>query len=647
MTVEVDGRPLYQWPVSTGKGAQYDTPNGKFKAFRMERDHFSKEWDDAPMPHSIFFTQKGHAIHGSFDVKRLGTPASHGCVRLAPPNAKTLFELVEREGVLNTTVVLTGVAPSGAPLWRGGARRLQTISTESMSSSRRRSSARATARTSRSTAIRNTPSRSTCSRSTPSPSNTGSRNTSRSANRRRCRAGYVLSRSLQRAGLPAARPRSLFPFDSHARRAGPESLSKGRLRVAAIALQIWRPGAPWLADMTRLGQCGRRGDGRAACGCHRIASSASPRAQDPRSISRRRRRPPRVRSSRCAKGPMGNAAFGLEPRDRGAARADALVGGAPGTRAGPTPLPAPASAMSSPGTAFRQPAGQIRAFGNNQFVAGFTNPRSEPACETRTPQLRQVQALATATRCSPCARGFRSIPCPANAISPACARHRDAVVATENGLPVGRRHHATADRRDCRQHNLTILATQRSALTGATLVHFRIDGNRAARDVVRAMEAERIVSQPNYVYVIGQGARGRDRGSRDPQYVANKLRLASTQDRDWQGRDSRRHRQRIDQQHPNLRRALPSGSTRWANRIGRICTAPAWRARSSRKAPAGCGTRRADARVHAFSTGGTQQSPQATTQSIIAGPRLGDVERRHASINMSFAGPTIRSSRSR
>src|SRR6185503_3860881 len=115
MTVAVDGRPLYQWPVSTGKGARYDTPSGKFKAFRMERDHFSKEWDDAPMPFSIFFTQKGHAIHGSYDVKRLGTPASHGCVRLAPANAEKLYALVEQEGVLNTTVVLTGVAPSGAP----------------------------------------------------------------------------------------------------------------------------------------------------------------------------------------------------------------------------------------------------------------------------------------------------------------------------------------------------------------------------------------------------------------------------------------------------------------------------------------------------------------------------------------------------
>ena len=87
MTVEKDGRALYQWPVSTGK-AGFDTPSGKFKAFRMERDHYSKEWDDAPMPFSIFFTQKGHAIHGSLDTKNIGRPASHGCVRLTPANAE-------------------------------------------------------------------------------------------------------------------------------------------------------------------------------------------------------------------------------------------------------------------------------------------------------------------------------------------------------------------------------------------------------------------------------------------------------------------------------------------------------------------------------------------------------------------------------
>ena len=113
MTVALDGRPLYQWPVSTGR-AGYDTPSGKFKAFRMERDHFSKEFDDAPMPFSVFFTEKGHAIHGSYD-RRIGQPASHGCVRLSPANAETLYKLVEQEGVTNTTVVLTGTIPSKAP----------------------------------------------------------------------------------------------------------------------------------------------------------------------------------------------------------------------------------------------------------------------------------------------------------------------------------------------------------------------------------------------------------------------------------------------------------------------------------------------------------------------------------------------------
>jgi lipoprotein-anchoring transpeptidase ErfK/SrfK len=65
----------------------------------MEKEHYSKEWDDAPMPYSIFFTDAGHAIHGSHAVSRLGRPASHGCVRLAPANARTLFDLVKAEGL--------------------------------------------------------------------------------------------------------------------------------------------------------------------------------------------------------------------------------------------------------------------------------------------------------------------------------------------------------------------------------------------------------------------------------------------------------------------------------------------------------------------------------------------------------------------
>lgn len=107
MTVTVDGQRKYVWPVSTGARG-YDTPSGSFRPFRMEKEHFSKEWDDAPMPHSVFFTGRGHAIHGSYYVKSLGRRASHGCVRLAPQNAATLFSLVQKAGMKNTRITLRG-----------------------------------------------------------------------------------------------------------------------------------------------------------------------------------------------------------------------------------------------------------------------------------------------------------------------------------------------------------------------------------------------------------------------------------------------------------------------------------------------------------------------------------------------------------
>jgi hypothetical protein len=113
MIVAKDDMPLYDWPVSTGQ-RNYDTPDGVYQPFRMEARHFSREWDDAPMPHSIFFTKIGHAIHGSYDIKRLGHPASHGCVRLHPDNAAILYKLVRAEKMANTRVVLTGAIPGGA-----------------------------------------------------------------------------------------------------------------------------------------------------------------------------------------------------------------------------------------------------------------------------------------------------------------------------------------------------------------------------------------------------------------------------------------------------------------------------------------------------------------------------------------------------
>ena len=106
MSVRVDGVNRYNWPVSTGR-AGYATPSGTFTPFRMEAEHFSQEWDDAPMPYSIFFTRKGHAIHGSYHGG-LGMPRSHGCVRISPGNAAILYSLVQAEGLGRTKVVLTG-----------------------------------------------------------------------------------------------------------------------------------------------------------------------------------------------------------------------------------------------------------------------------------------------------------------------------------------------------------------------------------------------------------------------------------------------------------------------------------------------------------------------------------------------------------
>ncbi|MFZ0671524.1 MAG: L,D-transpeptidase [Pseudolabrys sp.] len=112
MTVFLDGVEKYVWPVSTGQ-AGYSTPSGTYTATSMNEIWYSKEWDNAPMPHSVFFRKDGYAIHGSYEVKNLGRPASHGCVRISPANATTLYALVKKIGLKNTEVVLTGVTPGG------------------------------------------------------------------------------------------------------------------------------------------------------------------------------------------------------------------------------------------------------------------------------------------------------------------------------------------------------------------------------------------------------------------------------------------------------------------------------------------------------------------------------------------------------
>lgn len=105
MFVSIDGEQLHEFDVSTGRKG-HATPTGKWGVERMHRKYYSKKYDGAPMPHSIFF-YKGYAIHGTTDIKRLGRVASHGCVRLHPQNAKLLFDLVKEVGAANTTIRVT------------------------------------------------------------------------------------------------------------------------------------------------------------------------------------------------------------------------------------------------------------------------------------------------------------------------------------------------------------------------------------------------------------------------------------------------------------------------------------------------------------------------------------------------------------
>ena len=104
MTVSEDGNLLYSWSVSTARKG-YRTPRGSFRPVRMHKMWYSRKYDWSPMPYSIFF-HGGYAIHGTDAIGSLGRPASHGCIRLHPANARTLYQLVQAHGPRNTRIIL-------------------------------------------------------------------------------------------------------------------------------------------------------------------------------------------------------------------------------------------------------------------------------------------------------------------------------------------------------------------------------------------------------------------------------------------------------------------------------------------------------------------------------------------------------------
>lgn len=104
MTVSENGKFLYSWRVSTARKG-YRTPRGNFRPTRLHKMWYSRKYDMSPMPYSIFF-YGGYAIHGTDAIRSLGRPASHGCIRLHPSNARTLYNLVKARGAGNARIVL-------------------------------------------------------------------------------------------------------------------------------------------------------------------------------------------------------------------------------------------------------------------------------------------------------------------------------------------------------------------------------------------------------------------------------------------------------------------------------------------------------------------------------------------------------------
>jgi hypothetical protein len=384
---------------------------------------------------------------------------------------------------------------------------------------------------------------------------------------------------------------------------------------------------------------------------------------DPRA-PKKQQPPAKGPAQQMRKGPMGNAVVGpnrMGPRG---------PMGAPGGPRGPMAAPAgPQGAHlgpnanpnmrgpGGPGFANRDPRanafnkGPNARFGNqpgNQGrfgqPRGFTNrdPRLR-AVNAGTPQMRQAQRFTHRSEMLAFRARLPTYPLPGErnfSGIPPVAETR--FVTTEMVCQWGPDITQARIEEVARQHNLTIVAVQRSVLTGGTLVHFRIGGNRAARDVVRAMEAEQIISQPNYIYEAVQAAEPAAADSASgsgEQYAANKLRLAEVHKiATGKGVTVAVIDSEIDNAHPELKQAIAekfdavgkpdTPHTHGTGMAGAIVS-------QSRLMGVAPGAR--TLAVHAFATG-AQQSPQATTQAIIAGLEWA-LNKGARVINMSFAGP--------
>lgn len=105
-----NGVPIGISTVSTGRPG-YGTPTGTFTVLQRQVEHYSRTYDNAPMPYMQRLTWRGVALHGG---NLPGYPASHGCIRLPKQFARLLYGVTR----LGMTVVITdkAVVPRVAPV---------------------------------------------------------------------------------------------------------------------------------------------------------------------------------------------------------------------------------------------------------------------------------------------------------------------------------------------------------------------------------------------------------------------------------------------------------------------------------------------------------------------------------------------------
>jgi lipoprotein-anchoring transpeptidase ErfK/SrfK len=113
LVVAERGTTVGTWSISSGADG-FRSPTGTFRPLWMSKMWYSKKYDNAPMPHSVFFSG-GVALHATQSIGMLGRPASHGCIRQSPANAEKLYKLVSKHGNESTKITVFGDARDYEP----------------------------------------------------------------------------------------------------------------------------------------------------------------------------------------------------------------------------------------------------------------------------------------------------------------------------------------------------------------------------------------------------------------------------------------------------------------------------------------------------------------------------------------------------